>query len=39
MKKGLFVLASLSLLLAFGSAAFAQPNISNEVIIIIDSFD
>ena len=39
MKKGLFVLASLSLLLAFGSAAFAQPNTKSVVTITIDSFD
>ncbi|MBQ3835769.1 MAG: flagellar filament protein FlaA [Treponema sp.] len=39
MKKGLFVLASLSLLLAFGSAAFAQPNTKSVVTITIDNFD
>lgn len=39
MKKGLFVLASLSLLFVFGAGAFAQPNSKSVVTMTIDNFD
>ncbi len=39
MKKGLFVLASLSFLLAVGAPAFSQPNSKSVVTITIDNFD